>query len=229
VSVVVTEIDRVAAQVVEGFQGLGVATVHDAQGRKGLLASCIRPVDPASRIAGCAVTCEVPPGDNWMVHVAVEQCRPGDILVVAPTSPCLDAYAGDLIATSLLVRGVKGLIIEGGVRDVTALVQMGFPTWSKAISAQATVKETLGRVNCSIVCAGQVIHPGDLIVADADGVVVVPRHEAPSVLAKAIERQERESAVHARLKGGELGLDIYAMRERLAAKGLKYVKYHEVQ
>lgn len=223
-SFVVTEIDRVAASVVEGFQKLGVATVHDAQGRKGLLAPYMQPLDRASRAAGCAVTCEVPPGDNWMVHVAVEQCRRGDILVVAPTSPCSDAYAGDLIASSLLARGVKGLVIEGGVRDVTSLIGMGFPVWSKAISAQATVKETLGNVNCPIVCAGQAIHPGDLIVADGDGVVVVPRQAAAAVLEKAIERQERDDAVLVRLQRGELGIDIYGMRERLAAKGLEYVR-----
>ncbi|MCL4792504.1 MAG: 4-carboxy-4-hydroxy-2-oxoadipate aldolase/oxaloacetate decarboxylase [Gammaproteobacteria bacterium] len=223
-AVVVSNIRRPEASVVEGFRKLGVATVHEAQGRRGLLAASMRPIYRPCSIAGPAVTCQVAPGDNWMIHVAVEQCQPGDVLVVVPTSPCEDGYFGDLLATSLRARGVLGLVIEAGVRDVATLTSMAFPVWSKAIFAQGTVKETLADVNMPVVCAGVLIHPGDLIVADDDGIVVVRRREAASVLAAAQAREQNEEGKRARLAAGELGLDIYQLRALLAAKGLKYVQ-----
>ncbi|HEX3780233.1 MAG TPA: 4-carboxy-4-hydroxy-2-oxoadipate aldolase/oxaloacetate decarboxylase [Pseudonocardiaceae bacterium] len=225
--VVVRNPPRTERSVVEAFAGYGVATVHEAAGRTGLLAPRITPIYPGTRLAGTAVTVSLPPADNWMIHVAVEHCRPGDVLVVAPTSASDAGYFGELLATALAARQVRGLVIDAGCRDVAELKAMGFPVWSACVSATGTVKETLGNVNLPVVCAGQLVEPGDVLVADDDGVVVVPRARTVEVLAASREREDREGALRARYAAGELSLDVSGMRAKLAAKGLVYRDHRE--
>ena len=221
-AVVIQNIKRADSAAVAELGRYGVATIHEAQDRTGLMAPYMRPIWTGAHISGTAVTVSVPPCDNWMIHIAVEQCQPGDIMVIAPTSFSDAGYFGDLLGASLKAHGVIGVVLDGGCRDVAQLKAAGFPVWSKAISAQGTVKETLGDVNVPIVCGGQIVSPGEVIIADDDGVVVVPRDNAADIAAKSAAREAREDQVRLRYEDGELGIDMNNMRPRMAEKGLIY-------